>query len=51
MLERLTFKVWPDRPKDYSLETVDVRWDAMKAVYQAERIREFNSAGNPAKAS
>lgn len=40
-IERLTFRIWPQAPRDYSLATVAVRWEQMKAIYQAERIREM----------
>ncbi len=49
--ERLTYDIWPSAPKDYSLETLGERWDAMKAAYQATRMKEPFLAGAKARAS
>lgn len=39
-IERLTHHTWPAPPRDYSLETVQTRWNAMEAVYAATRNKE-----------
>jgi hypothetical protein len=49
--ERLTYNIWPAPPADYSLETVNERWEGKKAVYHATRIKEPFSAGAKARAS
>ena len=41
IVERVTFKVWPSKPADYSLARAQDWFAANEAVYRAQRMKEY----------
>ena len=43
-VERTTYRIWPNVPRDYSIETVAARWKDLEPLYHAARKREIQQA-------